>query len=312
MDNEQRRELNRIVRNLGPDALPESLTARIPPSDLNTLLLEVFRDLSKKSSPAGLLKRYATNRFVRPSLADPIDLKQLELDALKIARNHSYRPIQLSPVAPLGSCSIVAASDQNKIVSALRGTEVVADATNVLALHICHAIKSGTMSNHPDFIRYSTTHRHVRAQKYDHPSLLSHFHLFCLVASGKDKGSYSFEKQAFAEHIHLYRDIFKLLFDADIQVALSMRSGYIDSHGLVETVLAYAHERLPDVKAFVNAEPVNNQYYKGLQFTIIANINGQRLNIGDGGFVDWSQQLLDNRKERMMISAIGLERLLQE
>lgn len=55
---------------------------------------------------------------------------------------------------------------------------------------------------------------------------------------------------------------------------------------------------------------INNDYYKGLQFTIIVNLNGQELNIGDGGFVDWSQKLLSNKKERMMISAIGLDKIL--
>ncbi|MBP1996208.1 hypothetical protein [Paenibacillus eucommiae] len=32
--------------------------------------------------------------------------------------------------------------------------------------------------------------------------------------------------------------------------------------------------------------------------------------IGDGGFVDWTQKMLENKKERLLISAIGLDRLL--
>jgi hypothetical protein len=39
-------------------------------------------------------------------------------------------------------------------------------------------------------------------------------------------------------------------------------------------------------------------------------IHGREHHIGDGGFVDWTQQLLENKKERMLISAIGLDRLL--
>lgn len=34
------------------------------------------------------------------------------------------------------------------------------------------------------------------------------------------------------------------------------------------------------------------------------------INIGDGGFVDWTQKLLGNKKERCLISGIGLDRLL--
>jgi len=32
--------------------------------------------------------------------------------------------------------------------------------------------------------------------------------------------------------------------------------------------------------------------------------------IGDGGFVDWTQKKLGNKKERLLISAIGLDRLI--
>ncbi|NOV00661.1 hypothetical protein [Paenibacillus planticolens] len=53
-----------------------------------------------------------------------------------------------------------------------------------------------------------------------------------------------------------------------------------------------------------------NQYYKGFQFTIKTVINGVVHFIGDGGFVDWTQKIIGNKKERLLISAIGLDRLL--
>jgi hypothetical protein len=30
--------------------------------------------------------------------------------------------------------------------------------------------------------------------------------------------------------------------------------------------------------------------------------------IGDGGFVDWTQRLTGNRKERLLISGVGVDR----
>jgi len=33
--------------------------------------------------------------------------------------------------------------------------------------------------------------------------------------------------------------------------------------------------------------------------------------IADGGFVDWTQRLLGNRKERLLISGFGLELLVK-
>ncbi|HMI65132.1 MAG TPA: hypothetical protein VK517_03810, partial [Cyclobacteriaceae bacterium] len=56
----------------------------------------------------------------------------------------------------------IALVDQNKVVSALRGTEVVADATNLLALESSKRRKSSRFDN--EAIHLCTLHRHVRAQ----------------------------------------------------------------------------------------------------------------------------------------------------
>jgi hypothetical protein len=309
MTSDVQNNLERIVRELGVEEIVELLSERISGADLNTLLLEVFREKTNKSSASELLKRYQTNRFVHPAAVDPIQMKQLELDVLKIANNHLAIPVQLSPVAPLGSCSIVAKVDQNKVISAIRGTEVVSDATNLLALHICDLIKSRNKSNRDDFVRTCTTHRHVRAQYFGNvPGMLPHFHLFCMVTSGIDKGSYSFEMQSFWEHIMVYQDIFQSLFHSDIEVILSGRDGYKDPEGLLQRIVQYGEER--SINVSIKKSNSENQYYTGLQFTVITKINGRDHYIGDGGFVDWSQQLLGSKKERLIISAIGLDRLL--
>ncbi|NOU93017.1 hypothetical protein GC093_07190 [Paenibacillus sp. LMG 31456] len=302
--------IKRILDELGSHELLDVIRKKLSLSDLNTLLLELFRQRTMDSSYADLLKAYSENRFVQPAEVDPLALKRLELHMLRIAQQASYRAIQLSPVAPLGSCSVVATSDQNKIISALRGTEVVADATNLLALHICDLLKGKKAANDEDPIKFSTTHRHVRAQNFNRPGLLPHFHLYCMVTSGKDKGSYSFEKQTLLEHIMIYQSIFSSLFHTDVTVKLNRRDGYKDSEGLVQRLSEHLQEAASAITVVVNKDENHNQYYKGLQFTIAVTINGQELNIGDGGFVDWSQKLLGNKKERMMISAIGLDRLI--
>ncbi|MGG3470244.1 hypothetical protein ABES02_22505 [Neobacillus pocheonensis] len=63
-----------------------------------------------------------------------------------------------------------------------------------------------------------------------------------------------------------------------------------------------------DVK--MNEPNWDNHYYQGLQFTIKTTIQGKEHFIGDGGFVNWTQKLLGRKKERLLISAIGLDRLL--
>ncbi|NHN29532.1 hypothetical protein [Paenibacillus agricola] len=306
----QNKAIQRVLEQSGNPDLLEIWNKELSVSDINTFLLELFRLQTKEASYADLLRKYVENRFVHPAKVDPIALKQLEIAVLQIAQSAAYQPILLSPIAPLGSCSIVATADQNKIISALRGTEVVADATNLLALYICDLLKSNKTTNDLDFVRFSTTHRHVRTQPLNKPGLLPHFHVFCLVASGKDQGSYLFEKAVLQEHIALYQMIFKAVFHADIDVQLSRRGGYPDGTGFFERILDDLEKRFPDISITENFSKTDNLYYKGLQFTIVVHINGQELYIGDGGFVDWPQKLLGNRKQRMMISAIGLDRLL--
>ena len=51
-------------------------------------------------------------------------------------------------------------------------------------------------------------------------------------------------------------------------------------------------------------------YYDGPCFHIkMKNDRGQSYMLGDGGFVNWTQRLLGNGKERLMTSAIGIELL---
>lgn len=235
----------------------------------------------------------------------------MELDILKAAVNQGVSPLQLSPVAPFGCTSIVGTVDQNKVISALRGTEVVSDATNLIALHIADLIKYNK-SSREDYMRFCTTHRHVRAQYFgDTPGMLAHFHLFCMVTSGVDQGSYDFEKKSLWEHIEVYRTIFKSHFNSNIEVIFSERGGYKDSADLVSRITEYGTcLELNDVVISTGSSQKENQYYKGGQFTIKTVIEDKEYYIGDGGFVNWTQKMLGTKKERLLISAIGLDRLL--
>jgi hypothetical protein len=40
---------------------------------------------------------------------------------------------------------------------------------------------------------------------------------------------------------------------------------------------------------------------------VIIDVKGRTFEIADGGFVDWTQQLLQNRKERQLICGFGFE-----
>ena len=295
--------IERILREIRNVDILEQLS-RISGSDLSTLLLEVYARVTSRQKPADLLKAYALNDFVKPSPLPAIELLKHEIALLSLAELSGIFPVVLSPAAQLGSCSSVASVSQNKVFPAVRGTEILADPTNMLALEVCRQIKYDKLSN-KEPIHNCAAGRVLRAQRYKAKNLVQHFNIFGMVSSGRDSGSYAFERTALIKQISFYKDFFQAIFNANISVVLYPCEGYTDPKGLAERMKT----ALPHVSAEVGLLRANS-YYIGLQFNIYIHKNGETINIGDGGFVDWSQKLLQNQKQRMLISAIGIDRLV--
>ena len=72
--------LRRIERELGVEDAAERLATRIQSADLHSLLLHVFERRAGARTPADVLADYATNRFARPSAADPAALGKMLVD----------------------------------------------------------------------------------------------------------------------------------------------------------------------------------------------------------------------------------------
>jgi hypothetical protein len=71
--------------------------------------------------------------------------------------------------------------------------------------------------------------------------------------------------------------------------------------------LVGALERL-DVGAEIDADRESGRgYYARLCFKVYAG----DVEVADGGFVTWTQTLLGDRKERLLISGLGSERVVQ-
>lgn len=276
-------------------------------SDLTSILLTVFSHKTDKMKPADVLKRYETNAYVKASGSCPITMNELSHAFLKDAVEAHVEPVLLSPVAPLGGCAAVAPVSQNKILSCLRGVEVLADATNVMALEIALRIgKKG--QKHP--VDLCAVHQLIRVQtlKSDY---LPYFTAFCRVTSGRDCGSYRFEGEALLRHIGFYKTFFKKHFAKEVAVAVCPRTkGYKDNEGFISCILALLKEELPETAIRLQQSDQDNSYYSGLQFNLFVELHGREMPVIDGGFVDWTQQLLEDKKERLLISGIGLDLIL--
>jgi hypothetical protein len=307
----------RILREARHPDLLEKLTTRLDPTDLQSLLLEVYRQRAQKLTPRDVVKQYEQNRFVQPAAADPH--KQLEFDRLA----YSLLPpdvevMELSPVAPLGSNAAVAAIDQNNAVTTIRNTEVCSDCTNVMALE-CTIRRRDMVKHNPqakDRIKLCTSQRLVRAQTFSGAATFAHFRILALCTAGQDEGGRKFETDTLVEHIDFYIRLAQTCQTAGYTVGrIMVNLTAFDERwqALLNTnVLEKLSARYPAVDfAFDQTRETGRGYYYGAGFQVnMTDPSGEVYFIADGGFTDWTQQYLSNRKERLLISGFGSERFI--
>jgi hypothetical protein len=297
--------IRKIEAKAGVPGLAALLGDRLSGSELNSLLLNVFARRVTHGPPEQLLRQYQANRFVQPADVDMTELLRLELETLVFLSEHQFQPIELSPLAPFGSCSVVGTVSQDKIVTALRNTEVLSDATNSLALYI-----AGIKKNNPgaaELMRFCTVQRHVRAQELKVKGHTAHFKIGCMVTAGRDGGDYRFECDQIADLLVALCGVFHQWRIPGRRIKLQQREGYADPVRVMQMVAEKlkAEPGLPEI--VIDEEAGQNSYYKGIQFKLIIAVNGQEIEIADGGLTDWTQKLLGNPKERLLICGFGLE-----
>ncbi|WP_119080605.1 hypothetical protein [Chitinophaga alhagiae] len=297
-----------ILKKINDPELVNTLARRLAATDLNTILLDVFHQRTAQLNAGALLRGYAQNRLVQPAAVDVIRLKEEELQTCRLLQKAGFEPVELSPVAQLGTSSVVAAVDQKKVLTALRGTEVQADPTNALALHYAHQRKTGALAK--GIHRYCNISRVLRTQALPDPAYTPHFAVCTLTTMGRDAGSFTFEKTALLEHITAQNTICRQVYGkAQVRAELIPQKGYSATHPLIAACMEHLQAAEPGLAVTVRQQPINKNYYTGLQVKIIVALEEREFEIGDGGLVTWTQQLLSDKKERMFISGLGAQLL---
>jgi hypothetical protein len=308
--------IERISQEIGIDGLVEVLSTQLNPTDLQSLLIEVYRRRAETLALRDVLYQYQHNRFVQPAQASPI--AQLDFDRLAYTLlPPGFEAIALSPVAPLGACSVVSSVSQNVVVPTIRNTEVCSDATNVLALECARRRQQLLRGNlrATDRVKLGTSHRQLRAQKFEGPASFQHFSIFTLCTAGRDEGSFKFETQVLLEQLDFYVRLLDKAGElgytiADVRVSVTaLDEQRIDT--LQVNVIDPLAAKHPNVKVDFDQDRQSGRgYYVDTCFRIDAK-SPDRLDLllVDGGFTTWTQQLLSNRKERLMTSGLGSERL---
>jgi hypothetical protein len=278
-------------------------------ADLTSFLLEVMRRRAGRASPADVLRQYERDRFVRPGTASLRALRVVE-DAALGALPEAVATVVLAPVAPLATHSAVAAVDQHRVVSTVRRTEVAADPTNVLALEAA-VRRRRLLAEEPrsaERVELASVQRVLRAQVFQGDESFAHFSILGLVTAGRDTGSQAFEREALETHARFATAALLAAGAEAVRLELTAFAG-AGLEAVVDEVLE-GLARVDRVEA--SAAPDRSAgagYYVGGALRAEAVFGGDRVECADGGLVDWTQRLLENRKERLMVLGIGLDRL---
>ncbi len=277
------------------DRAMDALTRTLPSSRLWSLLMEVMAQRAARRTSAMLLDQWARDGFTAFAYIDQRTLVSIDAHLLEAAR--TFEAVELSPLAPLGSCSVVGLTSQHKIVSALRGTEVVSDPTNVLALECARRLRADPAQ----VVRFATCHRCVRAQEVPkQPGFAPHFRIFCLATAGREQQDHAFVVSALVEHIQ----------------TMNSALDRLEAHGYAFpdrtiTVLATAErasvgDRIAAAIPGAVRAPLEHRYYDGLRYQISARGSaGAHVPLIDGGAFDWVGKLAANRRLVFVASGMG-------
>ncbi len=311
------RIIERIEKDAGILRLADILTDRLAPTDLQSLLLEVHGRRATKRDPKEVIKDHISNRFTRPSTTSPTRL--LEWDRIAFSRLPKvFQPIELSPVCPLGTVSVLSPISQDWTVSTIRNTEVVADSTNVLAIEcaVRRREQRNFSSGKAAFVHLAASHRLLRGQSFGvGPGTRQHFRAFTLCSAGRDPGNLRFETETVGLHIGFYLLALKKFLG--IKTALRIAISDFGSSMARPVVRTEVVEKLQsthkEVRIGIDQDRKQGRgYYGQLCFKIFATPpKGREQELVDGGDVDWTQKLLNNAKERLIISGCGSERLCE-
>ena len=278
------------------EAAYAALAKGMAASELWSLLLGVAEHRAAQRTPATVRQQWQRDRFVCPAYIDQRTLN--ELDRHLLAAASAFEALELSPLAPLGSCSAIGLTSQNKIVSTFRGTEVVSDPTNLLALESARRLRG----NPSQTIKLTTNHRCVRAQQVpNQPGYAAHFRLFCMTTAGRERRDQALLVEALSEHIRTHLSALNRL----------EQHGYDFPDRTIRILTAPAVKTLGErIAATVGVpivfETLTHDYYDGLRFMISARCpSGEHMPLIDGGSFDWLRRLTSNHKLIFVASALG-------
>lgn len=289
------RALDRAVQAAGVPGLSEILAERLSNSGLTTLLLDVYRRRVATARPSELLAQVRQNRFVLPAAVDPIALREAEIRILRLARDAGFQPIEPSPVAALGSSAIYGRVSQDKVLTALRGCEVVSDSSSAMILQMTRRIVDDRLTG----LDQVASQRNVRCSPLG-PGMYAHFQLVAVASVHRELHTDGLVALVL-RHLRLQAAVYAH-FGLPMELVIRPKP---TRRRLGEAVIAALGEFPHTI-----AGEAGSDYYEGVQIKTYGTRGDARLELGDCGFVSWPRALSGDARLSGFISGLGLERLL--
>ncbi len=287
-----------IIDKLGASSF-ERLAQQLSGSELQSVLLELMRERARPRTPALVLEQFGRDGFCRPAPVDQRTLVDIERELLAAAA--PFEAIELSPLTPLASCSSVALTNQNRVVSALRQTEVVSDPTNVLALEC--ALRLRADATRP--VHFATSQRVVRAQPVPKlPGYAQHFRIFVLASGGVEAQAHAFTAETLLLHVRT------MLAGLERLETIGYDFGRRRVDVLATPARAAVADRVAQALGPLAArKPLEHEYYSGgLRYQLwVTTPDGEELPLIDGGVFDWLAKLSSNRRAVFVASGGGVQ-----
>ena len=278
-------------------------------ADLQTLLLDVARRRAADVTPARLMQRWRQDRYVQPSASDPRRVSQAEARLWALLPGE-FTGISPSPITPLGSCAALGPVSQNRVISTIRGSEIVSDPTNVLALEAAlrrQALRRRTANAATDAVHLAACQTVLRGQPFDAPGAFQHFRLFALVSSARDRGSAATEADMLIAHLKFWIAALAALVPRSRATVGYTVLGFPPLAQRMNDTVLPGLGPVPE-NTTIREDP-DRQHGRGYyqRGAIKVHVDGQE--IGDGGFTDWTARLNNDAKERCFTSCVSTERL---
>lgn len=207
-DKKNEKIISRILKNTNLN-ISTLLEGKLKRNDLQSLMLVMYENISKKTTAKNIAEQYKESRFLKPCDISQRELLQFD-NLLYGIVPVEFETLELSPVLPFGTNSTLTKINQKNILSSVRNVEVLADITTALALECARERRSIIQNNHLDNknVHACSTHRSIRLQKFpDELGFTPHFKVFGACSAGRDIGHEKFESENLIKHVSIYLDL---------------------------------------------------------------------------------------------------------